>query len=221
MKILIVEDDKDVLDFLSSSLGAEGFVIDTAEDGGKGTFMACNNYYDLIILDLNLPGKNGDAVCREIRKAEKIMPILIVTIETEIDDKVRLLNFGADDYLTKPFSFKELLARINALLRRPQKIEVEVFKIDNLILDTVGKTVKRGSKEIYLTRKEFALLAYLMKNQNKVLTRTMIMEHVWDMNADPFSSTIETHILNLRKKISQDNKKKIIQTVPGMGYKIS
>lgn len=220
MRILIVEDDKDLVEYLKSGLEAENFSVDTAEDGEKGSFVARTNNYDLIILDYNLPKKSGYQICKEIRDDKKNVPILMLSINSEVNDKVELLNIGADDYLAKPFSFEELVARIKALLRRPKEIKSKILAIDDLILDIEGQTVKREKDEIYLTRKEFSLLEYLMKNQGKVLSRTTIMENVWDMNADPFSNTVETHILNLRKKIDRNIGSKLICTVPGRGYKI-
>jgi len=220
MKILVVEDDKGILDFLRSGLKAEGFVIDTAENGKDGMSMSHLNNYDLIILDLNLPDKNGNIICQELREDGKTMPILILTVDTEVDSKVRALNSGADDYLTKPFSFKELLARIRALLRRPQEIKDEILTIDNLTLDQNKQTVTRAGKEIYLTPKEFRLLEHLMRHQGEVVSKISILENVWDSEVDLFSNSVETHILNLRKKIDKNNSKRLIKTISSRGYKI-
>ena len=220
MRLLIVEDNKDVSDFLKVSLKNECFAVDVASDGEKGCFLALTNDYDLILLDYVLPKKDGRQVCEEIRNAGKTVPILVLSVRSEVATKADILNIGADDYLTKPYSFEELLARIKALLRRPKQIESEVLRIDDLILDTKKHLVKRGKKEIYLTHKQFMLLEYLMKNQGMVLSRGMIMEHVWDMEGDLFSNTIETHISALRRKIKSPQKRKLIQTVPGRGYKI-
>ena len=220
MRLLIVEDNKEISDFLKRSLENECFAVDVASDGEKGYFLALTNDYDLIILDYILPKKDGRQVCEEIRKAGKTIPILVLSVRSEIPTKVDILNIGADDYLTKPYSFEELLARIKALLRRPRQIEREVLEIDDLILDTKRHLVKRCKKEIYLSRKQFMLLEYLMKNQGMVLSRGMIMEHVWDMEGDLFSNTIETHISTLRRKIESPRKRKLIYTVPGRGYKI-
>jgi DNA-binding response OmpR family regulator len=220
MRILLVEDEKDIIKFLKLSLESECFVVDVAEDGEKGSYLARTNDYDLIILDNILPKKQGLEVCKEIREEGKNSLILMLSVKSDVATKVDLLNAGADDYLTKPFSLEELLARMRALVRRPKQIESEILQIDNLILDTKRHLVKRKDKEIYLTRKSFMLLEYLMRNQGLVLSRGMIMEHVWDMNADPFSNTIESHILSLRKKIDFGKNKKLIHTVPGRGYKI-
>jgi DNA-binding response OmpR family regulator len=220
MRLLVVEDEKEILNFLKKSLEAEHFVVDAAKDGEKGSFLARTNDYDLIVLDNVMPKKSGLEVCKDIRQDGKSVPILILSVKTETTTKVDLLNAGADDYLTKPFSLDELLARIRALLRRPKQIENEILQINDLILDSNKSTVKRGNQEIYLTRKEFVLLKYLMKNQGIALSRGMIMEHVWDMSADPFSNTIESHILSLRKKIDAKGKKKLIHTISGRGYKL-
>lgn len=220
MRLLIIEDEKEIAEVLKASLENECFVVDVAYDGKKGCFLALTNDYDLIILDYILPQKDGLQVCQEIRRRGKILPILALSVKSEAITKVDFLNAGVDDYLTKPFSFEELLARIRALLRRPLQIASEILKIDDLVLDTKRHLVWRGKKEIYLTRKQFILLEYLMRNQSFVVSRGMIMEHVWDINADPFSNTIEAHILALRRKIDTSRKRKLIQTVPGRGYKI-
>ncbi len=219
MKILVVEDDESVRTALKRAFEAECFAVDMAADGEKGSFLARTNEYDLVILDYILPKKNGREVCEEIRKAEKFVPILLLSVQSEVSDKVAALNLGADDYLTKPFAFDELLARVRALLRRPKALQQDVMTFGDLSLDIRGQKVKRGKEDIYLTRKEFMLLEYLLRNQGNVVSRTMLIDHVWDSSLDPFSNTIESHILSLRKKIEK-KRKKIIQTVPGRGYKI-
>lgn len=219
MRVLLIEDEKEIVNFLKPSLEAECFTVDVSFDGAKGSYLARTNDYDLIILDYILPKMDGKTVCEKIREDNKSVPIIMLTVKSEVEDKVALFNAGVDDYISKPFSFVELLARIRAILRRPQKIEEEILKIDDLILDIKGHTVKLGENEVYLTRKEFSLLAYLMKNKGNVVSRGMIMEHVWDMNADPFSNTIEAHILNLRRKIDISDDRKFIHTIPGRGYK--
>jgi len=221
MRILLIEDEKEIIEFLKSALEAECFAVDIANDGEKGSFLATTNDYDVIILDLNMPKKHGLQICKEVREGGKNTPIIILSVQSEVSDKVELLDAGADDFLTKPFSFDELLGRIKAILRRPPKIESEILRIDDLALDLKKQTVKRGNKNVYLTRKEFAFLEYLARNRGNVMSRAMIMEHVWDMNADPFSNTIESHIMNLRKKIDCPGEKKLIQTIPGRGYKIN
>lgn len=220
MRILVVEDEKDIAVFLKKNLKAECFVVDVAACGEKGLMLATTNDYDVIILDYILPKYNGLDICRQLRMSGKTVPIIILSVKSTPTDKTELLNAGADDYLAKPFSFEELLARIRALLRRPSAIKEEVLQVDDLILDSRRHIVKRGKEEVYLTRKEFALLEYLMKNQGTVLSRAMILEHVWDMNADPFSYTIESHIRSLRRKLRVDKGRDLIHTVCGRGYKI-
>lgn len=220
MRALIIDDEQNVRDLLAENLRSQCFAVDTASDGTEGSYLARTNTYDIIILDNMLPEKSGTMVCQEIRKTGHTTPILILSALSDTWRKVDLLNSGADDYMIKPFSFEELMARIRALMRRPNDIEGDVLMIDDLILDTKQQSVKREGKGIYLTRKEFMLLEYLMRNLGNVLSRGMIMEHVWDMTSDPFSNTIESHILSLRKKVDTNPDKKLIYTVPGRGYKI-
>lgn len=220
MRALIIDDEKEVRELLSENLKAQCFAVDVAKDGTEGSYLARTNDYDIIILDNMMPGKDGLDVCTEIRATGRTVPILMLSVLSEIDRKVELLNAGADDYMIKPFSFVELMARVRALLRRPDKLEGDVLTIDDLELDTKNQSVKRGNEGIYLTRKEFMLLEYLLRNQGAVLSRSMIMEHVWDMASDPFSNTIESHVLSLRRKIHVAGKPKLIYTVSGRGYKI-
>ncbi|MDB4991884.1 MAG: two component transcriptional regulator, winged helix family [Parcubacteria group bacterium] len=220
MRALIIDDEQGVRDLLAENLRSQCFAVDTASDGTEGSYLARTNTYDIIILDNMLPEKSGIMVCQEIRKTGHTTPILILSALSDTWRKVDLLNGGADDYMIKPFSFEELMARIRALMRRPNDIEGDILTIDDVVLDTKRQSVKRGDKGIYLTRKEFMLLEYLMRNLGNVLSRGMIMEHVWDMTSDPFSNTIESHILSLRKKVDTNPEKKLIYTVPGRGYKI-
>lgn len=220
MRTLIVEDEKDICSFLKKSLESECYVVDTAFDGEEGLKLIQLGNYDIVILDNNMPKKTGLEVCRELRAEGNNVPILMLSVQSETTTKVDLLNAGADDYLTKPFSIDELNARMKALLRRPKEIKNEDLRIDDLFLDLSRHIIIRGKKEIYLTKKEFTLLKYLLKNKGIVLSRSMIMEHVWDMNVDPFSNTIESHIMSLRKKLDLPKHKKLIHTVSGRGYKI-
>lgn len=220
MRILIVEDEQEIRDFIKKRLKEECYAVDTAADGEEGLMMAQTNDYALIILDNVMPKMIGQEVCVQLRAAGKSMPILILSVKTETTTKINLLNAGADDYLTKPFSPDELLARVKALLRRPLPIKQEIIAIDDLEVDTNRHVVKRGNQEIYLTRKEYTLLVYMLHNQENLLSRSMLMEHVWDTNIDPFSNTIESHILSLRKKIDIEGKNKLIHTIPGRGYKM-
>lgn len=220
MRILVIEDEEGIASFLKAGLESEYFAVDVAEDGERGSFLGRTNEYDIIILDNMLPKKNSSEVCDDIRRVGKTTPIIMLSARAELGVKVELLNKGADDYVTKPFSLEELLARIRALLRRPTAITSEVLQTDDLILDTKQHSIKRGGKEIYLTKKEFMLLELLLKKKGSVVSRGTIMEHVWDMNVDPFSNTIESHILNVRKKIATEGGRELISTLPGIGYKI-
>jgi two-component system copper resistance phosphate regulon response regulator CusR len=225
MRILIVDDDIDTCNYLKSRLEEKSVAVDLAHDGDTGSFLARTNDYDVILLDFAMPGKNGFVVCDDIRSQEhttrKNTPIIMISVTGEVPHKVRGLSSGADDYVTKPFFFDELYARINAVMRRPTVRTAPKITVDDLVIDSDKQTVKRGSETIYLTRKEFGLLEYLARHAGEVISRAAISEHVWDMNIDPFSNTIETHILNIRKKVDRDPARKLIHSVPGRGYKVS
>ncbi len=218
MRILLIEDDQTLRTFLAQELKKAYFVIDSAADGEKGAQLGRTNDYDLIILDINLPKKSGPEVCRLIREKNKKVIICVLSVLTDIPTKVDLLNMGADDYITKPFSLEELVARIRALLRRPPPVCHTILTALDLTLDIVKHRVTRGKKDIRLTPKEFMLLEYLMKHEGEVVSRSTLLEHVWDENADPFTNTIETHMTTLRKKIDSDHARKLIHTIPGVGY---
>ncbi|MEN9649676.1 MAG: hypothetical protein RL094_643 [Candidatus Parcubacteria bacterium] len=219
MRVLIIEDDEQTRKALEAHLTSESYTVDTADNGETGSYIARTNDYDLILLDNMLPKKMGLDVCKDIRNAGKKTPIILVSVVSDIQEKVALLESGADDYLTKPFSFSELHARMKALLRRPYTISEEVITLDDLTVDVSRHTVKKGEKNVYLTRKEFMLLECLMKNGGQVVSRAQIMEQVWNYDSDPFSNTIEAHVRNLRKKLDK-GKKKLIHTVSGRGYKL-
>jgi DNA-binding response OmpR family regulator len=220
MKILIIEDDIEIADFIRTGFEAGSHTVDITNNGKDGSYAARTNTYDIIIIDYSLPKKNGIKVCEEIRAAGKMVPVLFLTVVTDIGKKVEALEKGADDYITKPFSFNELQARVRALLRRPHKIESQILSAGDLALNTERQTATRDGIAIYLTRKEYTLLEYLMQNQGTILSRGMIMEHVWNADSDPFSNTIEAHILNLRKKINIGKSRDIIRNIPGRGYTI-
>jgi DNA-binding response OmpR family regulator len=220
MRILIAEDQQEISSLLKSNLEMHGFSVDIEANGEKASYLARTNDYDVVILDYMLPDKNGDQVCQEIRESGKTCPIIILSVQTEVPTKVELLNMGADDYITKPFVFDELLARIRAVTRRPKQMQQNTVSLDDLTLDTIRFQVDRGGQLIHLTKKEFSLLEYMMRNTGSVLSRGIIMEHVWDMHGDLFSNTIETHILNLRRKIDLPGKRKLIHTLSGRGYKV-
>ena len=218
MRLLVVEDEKKVASFIAKGLSEESYVVDVAYDGEEGAFMATENDYDLIILDLMLPKLNGMEVLKRLRDKGKSGPVLILTAKDSIDDIVAGLEGGCDDYLTKPFAFAELLARVHALLRRSMEVQVPILKVADLLLNPVTREVSRGNRPIELTSKEYALLEYFMRNVNRVLTRTLISEHVWDYEFDPLTNVVDVYVNYLRKKIDQDVDQKLIHTVRGVGY---
>ncbi len=220
MNILIIEDDNDMRLFLIQAFREEGFIVDSAVNGKIGLQKAQIHLYDLILLDYNLPILNGRQVCIELRTTNVTTRIIMLSVTTEVLTKVELLNIGADDYMTKPFVFSELLARVRALLRRPEKLKECILHVGELVLDTTRHLVTNNNKEIVLTPKEFSLLEYLMYNHGRILSRMSILEHVWGVNADPFTNTIETHVLNLRTKLGDKNSKALIHTISGVGYKM-
>jgi heavy metal response regulator len=218
MRILVIEDEKKVATFIKKGLVEEHYAVDTAFDGEEGLYLAEINEYDLIVLDLMIPKIDGFGVLKKIRERKNNVPILVLTAKDSIDDTVRGLDAGCDDYLTKPFAFAELLARIRALLRRDKKEKESVLRIADLSLSIVTHKVMRQGKEIELTSKEYALLEYFMRNPEKVLTRTMISEHVWDYHFDSNTNVIDVYVNYLRKKIDKAFDPKLIHTIWGMGY---
>jgi len=218
MRILVIEDEKKITDFIKRGLKEEGYAADVAYDGEQGFFLAKTNTYDLILLDLMLPKMDGLSVCKKLRAEGVSTPIIMVTAKDTVKDKVVGLDSGADDYLTKPFAFEELLARMRAVLRKKDTKSVNKLQVDDLVLDLLTHKVTRAGKEITLTSKEYSLLEYLMRNAGSVVTRTMISEHVWDIDFDTFTNVIDVYIKYLRDKIDSDSKKKLIQTIRGRGY---
>ena len=222
MRILIVEDEKKMASFLERGLKEEHYAVDIAYDGEKGWEYAMTNDYDLLILDWMLPKMSGVELCHKFRKEGKITPVLILTAKDSVEDKIKGLDQGADDYLTKPFSFEELLARIRALLRRPPHItDKTVLQCANLKLDLIKRQSWAGEQEISLSQKEFALLEFLMRHAGEVVSRTAIAEHVWDLHFDPMSNTIDVYINFLRKKIGETPSKSKIETIRGTGYRLA
>ena len=218
MRILIVEDEKKVAAFIKKGLEEETYAVDIAMDGEEGLHLGEQNQYDLIILDLMLPKINGLEILSILRSKKIETPILLLTAKDSVDDKVEGLNQGADDYLTKPFAFSELLSRIRVLLRRGKAETKTTLEIADLTLNLVSHKVNRGNEEIELTGKEYSLLEYFMRNQEKVLTRTMIAEHVWDYNFDTFTNVIDVYVNHLRKKIDKNFSTKLLHTLRGVGY---
>ena len=218
MRILIVEDEKKVAAFIKKGLEEETYAVDIANDGEEGPYLGEQNQYDLVILDLMLPKINGLDILSSLRAKNIETPILLLTAKDSVEDKVKGLNLGADDYLTKPFAFSELLARIRVLLRRGKAEAKTTLEIAELTLNLVSHKVRRGNEEIELTGKEYSLLEYFMRNQEKVLTRTMIAEHVWDYNFDTFTNVIDVYVNHLRKKIDKNFSTKLLHTLRGVGY---
>ena len=222
MRILIIEDEHKIANSLKKGLEQESFAVDVAYDGLAGYDLAASEPYDVIILDLMPPGLDGLALCQRLRAGQIHTPILILTAKGQIGDKVTGLNAGADDYLVKPFAFAELLARIKALTRRPKDNLGNKLTLDDLILDTLTFEVTRAGQEVKLSRKEFALLEYLLRHQNKILPKEQIITSVWDYEADILPNTVEVYIGYLRDKIDKPfpKSRQLIQTVRGFGYKL-
>ena len=218
MKILLVEDEKKVLSFIKRGLEEEKYDVDTAMDGEDGLKLALDKTYDLIVLDWMLPKKDGLTMIRELRSKKTMIPVLMLTAKDSVEDIVAGLDSGSDDYLTKPFAFAELLARVRALLRRAEQERGAEIHFADLRLDPVTHKVWRKDKEIVLTAKEYGLLEYFMRNPNQVVTRTMIADHVWDYTFDSFTNIIDVYVNYLRKKIDRGSEKKLIHTVRGVGY---
>ena len=218
MRILVVEDEKKVASFIKRGLEEENYEVDIAYDGEEGLYMGESNPYDLVIMDIMLPKMDGLTVIKELRKRQVNHPVLCLTAKDTVQDIVSGLDSGSDDYLTKPFAFAELLARVKALLRRGKKDRGAELLFADLRLDPVAHKVWRSNKEIELTAKEYALLEYFMRNPNQILTRTMIAEHVWDYTFDSFTNIIDVYVNYLRKKVDRDYDNKLIHTVRGVGY---
>ena len=220
MRVLLIEDDVAIARLLKEGLEDESYAVDVAHDGDEGYRTAVADEYDVIILDIMLPGMNGYEVCRALRNDGNKTPILMLTARDAERDIVEGLDAGADDYLSKPFSFDVLLARIRALLRRPNEKLEEILQVGDLKLDPSSKKVTRASQEINLTAKEYGVLEYLMRNKGKVLSKEQIISHVWDFDADVLPNNVELFIMFLRQKIDNPFKSKLIHTVSGFGYKL-
>lgn len=221
MRILVVEDEHKIAHSIQQGLEQERYAVDVAYDGSQGLDLASTEAYDLIILDRMLPKMNGTAITKELRKNGIHIPILMLTARGQIEDKVEGLDSGADDYVTKPFAFSELLARIRALIRRPKQTESSTLSIRDLVLETTNFEVKRGDTIVNLSSKEYAVLEYLMRHPNKILKKEQILQHVWDYDTDILPNTVEVYIKHLRDKIDTPfSGPKLIHTVRGFGYKI-
>jgi len=220
MRILLVEDDRKIAGFIAKGLREVNYAVDIFHNGEDGAYWAVENDYDLMILDVMLPDKNGFEICREVRAANKITPIMMLTAKDAVEDKIKGLQYGADDYMSKPFSFAELLARIQALLRRANNYASQNLVADNLTMDIAARRVFRGEKEIELTGREFSLLEYLLRNKNRIVTESMIISHVWDMNSELFTNVVNVYIHHLRKKVDSEFEKKLIHTIRGRGFSL-
>lgn len=218
MRALLIEDDRRIAGFVGKGLRENSYAVDVANDGEEATYMASLNPYDIFILDVNLPKKNGFEVCSELRQSGVSNPILMLTARDAIEDRITGLDGGADDYLTKPFEFRELLARLRALLRRHNFIRPPNIRIADLEIDTVSQTVSRGGEPVELTTKEYALIEFLAINQGRVVGREEISEHVWNESFDPFSNLIEVYIKRLRRKLDEGRDVQLIHTRRGAGY---
>jgi DNA-binding response OmpR family regulator len=221
MRLLVIEDNPKMASLIKKGLTEQGYAVDVAYTGHDGEFMAAGASYDAVILDLMLPDEDGLIVCRNLRRRGVHTPILMLTALSTTQDKVTGLDAGADDYLTKPFEFDELIARLRALLRRGQAQESSVLKFEDIEADLLKRTVARAGQKIKLTTKEFALLEYFLRNANRVLSRTSIGEHVWDMNFEPDSNVIDVYVSMLRRRIDKGFDRKLLHTVIGAGYILS
>jgi len=220
MRILVVDDDRRLCAVIKRGLLEEGYAVDLAYDGEEGEYLAEVNPYDLIILDIMLPNKDGIEVCRELRAKKINTPILMLTAKDTVEDRVRGLDTGADDYLVKPFAFNELLARVRALLRREGMPKSPELRVADLTLNTLTRQIWRGQRPIELTTKEYVILEYFMRHPNVVVTRTMIEEHAWDYDFDSLSNLVDVYIRRLRRKIDNEGEESLIQTVRGAGYRL-
>ncbi len=219
MKILLVEDEQKIADFVEKGLKEHGFTVDVARDGNEGFYLATSHSYDVIVLDIMLPGKDGLSILKSLRQKNNTVPVIAATARGELDERLEGLNLGADDYLTKPFYIDELVARIHALHRRTTGSQLSLKQVDDLVINLSTREATRGEKEIELTSREFNLLEYLMRSPGRVYTRTQILEHVWGYDFDPSTNIVDVCIRRLRKKIDEDASP-LIETVRGVGYRM-
>lgn len=219
MRILLIEDDRKIASFVGKGLKEAGFAVEHATDGEDGLHMALTGSFDAAVIDIMLPKRDGLAVIEELRRQKRNLPVIILSAKRSVDDRIKGLQTGGDDYLTKPFAFSELLARVQALIRRASGTpEPTALEYEGLSLNLLTREVERGGRKIDLQPREFALLEYLLRNAGKVVSRTMIMEHVWDYNFDPQTNVVEARISRLRDKIDKDFTVKLIHTIRGAGY---
>ena len=221
MRVLLVEDDSGIAHFVAKGLREQSYAVDVSANGEEALYQVAINTYDLVILDVMIPAPNGFAVCKELRRTGHRMPVLMLTARDAVEDRVEGLDCGADDYLTKPFEFRELLARLRALLRRPSALQSPTLSVADLVVDTAGQAVSRGGRFISLTAKEYALVEFLVRNAGRVVGRAEIAEHVWDEEFDPFSNLIEVYVNRVRRKIDTKGFKPLLHTRRGAGYVLS
>src|SRR6266436_294034 len=221
MRVLLVEDDSRIAHFVAKGLREQSYAVDVVGSGEDALYQAAINSYDLVVLDVMIPRPDGFAVCKELRNAGQRMPILMLTARDAIEDRIEGLDRGADDYLTKPFEFRELLARLRALLRRPSALQPPRLTVADLTVDTGGQTVSRNGRNISLTAKEYALVEFLARNAGRVVGRGEIAEHVWDEQFDPFSNLIEVYVNRVRKKVDSGSAISLLHTRRGSGYVLS
>jgi two-component system copper resistance phosphate regulon response regulator CusR len=221
MRVLLVEDDTRIAHFVAKGLREQSYAVDVAVNGEEALYQVAINTYDLVILDVMIPAPDGFAVCKELRSTGHRMPVLMLTARDTVEDRVEGLDRGADDYLTKPFEFRELLARLRALLRRPSALQPASLSVADLVVDTAGQAVSRSGKSISLTAKEYALVEFLARNAGRVVGRAEIAEHVWDEEFDPFSNLIEVYVNRVRRKIDTKGAKPLLHTRRGAGYVLS
>jgi DNA-binding response OmpR family regulator len=221
MRVLLVEDDKGIISFLEKGLREAKYAVDVAQDGDDALYKVALNEYDAIILDIMIPGRDGLEVCRELRSQGSKVPVIMLTARDDVRDKVLGLDVGADDYLTKPFQVSELLARLRALMRRGPALKSTVIEISDLRIDTSAQIVKRSGRPLALTAREYALIEYLARNADRVVSRSELIEHVWDERHDSYSNVIDVHINHLRQKIDRESDQPLIHTRRGVGYILS
>lgn len=220
MKVLVVEDEAKIASFVRKGLEAQGFVVEVARDGYQGYEMATTRSYDALVLDIMLPGRDGLSILRNLREKRMTVPVILLTARSELNERLEGLNLGADDYLTKPFFIEELIARLQAVVRRASGIGQSLLSVGNLTLNLLTRELKRGDREIELTAREFALLERLMRSPGRVFTRAQISEQVWNYQFDPGTNVVDVYIKRLRKKIDEGAEEKLIETIRGVGYRM-
>jgi two-component system, OmpR family, response regulator len=220
MKILLVEDDRKILSFVKKGLKEQGFVVDSCENGDEGYVLASEQVYDVVVLDIMLPGRDGLSILRGLREKKITTPVVLLTARSALQERVEGLNLGADDYLTKPFYMEELLARIHAVARRATGDQLSMMQVGNLMVNLITREVRIGKEEVELTAREFSLLELLMRSPGRVFTRTQILEHVWGYDFDPQTNVVDVYVRRLRSKVDVNSEAPLIETVRGVGYRM-